>query len=222
MNKIVSFICKLILAPLLLLLLIKSVKGREVVKKSKNFILASNHQSYLDVLASGYVCLPKEFTFIGQVDKGKGVIGFLRNTLYSAAEIIPLDRNSNTSKKAVIDTAVDYLKRGYSLAIYPEGRRSLDGQVKEGKTGIARIFLQTGVPIIPMGIDGAFELYPPKGKLTIKRNIRIRIGKPMYLKEEFEKGKNLSPESEEYKELCIDITEKVMEKIKELVYEEDK
>ncbi|MDD4409944.1 MAG: lysophospholipid acyltransferase family protein [Candidatus Pacebacteria bacterium] len=222
MNRTVSFICKLILAPLLFMLLIKSVSGKKRMKKNNNFILASNHQSYLDILASGYVCLPRRFTFIGQVDKGKGLLGFLRNALYSAAEIIPLHRGEERSRKEAVEAAIRYLQEGYSLVIYPEGKRSLDGKVQEGKTGVARIFLQTGVPIIPMGINGAYELYPPKGKLNIKRNIEINIGDPLYFKEELEESKKYPIDSDEYKEICVRITGKVMEEIKKLVYEKDK
>lgn len=222
MKKSLSFICKLILGPILLLFLIKKITGKKALRQKGNYILACNHQSYLDVLVSGYACLPKEFTFIGQVDKGKGFIGFLRNALYSAAEIIPLDRNNNNSKKEAVDKAIEYLKKGYSLVIYPEGKRSLDGKVQEGKTGVARIFLQTGVPIIPMGITGAFELFPPKGKLKIRRKVELRIGEPLFFKKEFEEAKKYTQDSEEYKEICISITMQVMEKIKELVYEKDK
>jgi 1-acyl-sn-glycerol-3-phosphate acyltransferase len=222
MKRPLSFIMKILLGPLVLFLLIKSIEGRKNIRKKNNFILASNHQSYLDIIASSYVCLPKKFTFIGQVDKGKGFMGFLRNTLYSATEIIPLNRNNEASKKQVIDTAIKHLKEGYSLVIYPEGKRSLDGKVQEGKIGVARIFLQTGVPIIPMGISGAFELYPPKGKLKIKRNIKINVGEPLYFKKELEESKRYPLNSKEYKDLCIRITEKLMEEIKKLVYEENK
>jgi len=222
MKNPTSFFCKIIFGPLLLLFLIKKISGKKHLKQKGNFILAPNHQSYLDILVSGYACLPKNFTFIGQVDKGKGLIGFLRNAIYSAAEIIPLDRNKKESKELAVISAIDRLKKGYSLVIYPEGRRTMDGKVQKGKTGIARIFLETGVPIIPMGINGAFEIYPPKGKLKIKRNIEMRIGEPLYFKEEFEKAKSIDKDSEEYKNICIKITDKVMEEISKLVYEQDK
>lgn len=222
MERITSWWCKIFIGPLLNLFLIKQVNGKKNILSKNNYIFAQNHQSYLDILVSGYVCLPQKFTFIGQVDKGKGIIGFLRNLLYNVSGIIPLNRKSDSSKVEAVNSAISHLKNGYSLVIYPEGKRTLDGKVQDGKIGIAKIFLQTGVPIVPMGINGAFEMYPPKGKLKIKRAIVLNIGKPLYFKEELDRSKNISIESEEYKDICISITNKVMEEIKKLVYEKDK
>jgi 1-acyl-sn-glycerol-3-phosphate acyltransferase len=220
MKKIISVFCKIFIAPIVSLLLIKEVNGKENIA-GRNYIFAQNHQSYLDIVVSGYVCVPKKFTFIGQVDKGKGILGFLRNLLYGFGGVIPVNRKEDDSKAKAIELAIDHLKDGYSLIIYPEGKRSLDGKVHEGKIGIARLFLETGVPIIPMGINGAYEMYPPKGKLRIRREIVLNIGKPLSFEKELEEAKNLSSESEEYKMICISITEKVMEEIKKLVYEKD-
>jgi len=91
--------------------------------------------------------------------------------------------------------------------------------VQKGKWGIAKLFLQTGVPVVPLGISGAFEVMPPHGKVKIKRMIKLNVGKPVFFKDALEKSKGLDIESEEYKNLCINITDRIMEKIKKLVYE---
>ncbi|MCK9393563.1 MAG: lysophospholipid acyltransferase family protein [Candidatus Paceibacterota bacterium] len=218
MNKITSIFCKIFLAPIVSILLVKKIYGKNNFPK-RNFILASNHQSYLDIIVSAYVCVPKRFTFIGQVDKGKGLLRFLRDFFYFFGGVIPLNRFSEDSKKEAVDLAIDCLKRGYSLIIYPEGKRSIDGKINKGKWGVAKLFLQTGVPIVPASISGAFELFPPKGKLRIKRNVLMNIGKPMFFAEELEKVKGLDIDSDEYKRICIQITDKLMESIKQLAYE---
>ena len=220
MNKAVSIFCKIFLAPLVGILLVKEIRGRENIPKS-NFILASNHQSYLDIIACGYICVPRNFTFIGQVDKGKGAVGMLRDFFYFLGGVIRLNRKDDSSKKEAFNRAVDVINSGSSLVIYPEGTRTKTGEVQQGKWGVAKIFLKTGVPVLPLGIRGAFEMLSPDGKISLKRMIRLKIGQPIFFKEEFEKAKNMSVESEEYKELCISITNRIMEDIKKLVYEKN-
>ncbi|MDD5696458.1 MAG: lysophospholipid acyltransferase family protein [Candidatus Pacebacteria bacterium] len=218
MNKPLSILAKISLAPIVKAVLIKETKGWENLPET-NFILAPNHQSYLDIIACGYLCVPRRFTFIGQIDKGRGVTGFLRDLVYSLGGVIPLNRKDDDSKKQAFAKAVKAIKKGYSLVIYPEGKRSETGEVQRGKWGIAKLFLQTGVPIVPLGISGAFEVMPPHGKIKIKKMIKLNVGKPVFFKDALEKAKGLDPESEGYKNICIDITDKVMEEIKKLVYE---
>lgn len=218
MNKITSIFCKVFLAPIVSMMFIKGIKGKKNLPRT-NFILASNHQSYLDIIISAYACVPRRFVFIGQVDKGKGILAFLRDSLYLFGGVIRLNRYSEESKKKAVRSAIDCLLGGYSLLIYPEGKRSVDGSIQKGKWGVAKLFLQTGVPIVPARIDGAYELFPPKGKMKIKRNISLVIGKPLDINNYYEKAKGLDVESDEYKEFCIIITDKLMNSIRQLSYE---
>lgn len=219
MNKAFSTILKITLAPLVGFLFIKEVRGKDNFP-DRNVILASNHQSYLDILLCGYICVPRKYTHIGQVDReNKGWSG-IRDLLYSLAEVIPVNRKDENSKKDSFSKAVKFLNNGYSLVIYPEGTRTRTGEVGKGKWGVAKFFLETGVPVLPMGIKGAFELFPPGEKPKVKKNIRLNIGKPLFFKEEFELAKGMNRESKEYEDICIKITEKVMEEIKKLTYED--
>jgi len=218
MNKILSFILKFTLAPLIGFIFIKETKGRSNFP-DRNVILASNHQSYLDILLCGYVCVPRKYTHIGQVDRENKGWSWFRDGIYSLGEVIPVNRKDNESKNQAFSKAVEFLKKGYSLVIYPEGTRTRTGEVGNGKWGIAKFFLETGVPILPMGIKGAFELFPPGEKPRVKKNIRLNIGQPIFFKEEFEAAKEMNRNSKEYEDICIKITEKVMEEIKKLTYE---
>lgn len=217
MNSFVSFLLKYSLAPFIKFLFIENVKGTDNLPNN-NFILASNHQSYLDILLCGYICVPRRFTFIGQIDR-KESWNFLRNLIYSIGEVIPVNRKDRDSKDRAFLKAIEMIKKGYNLIIYPEGTRSKTGEVQEGKWGAAKLFLETGVPVIPFGINGAFDIFPPGQKPKIKKIVRLNIGKPMFFKEELEKAKNVSSSSEEYENICIEITEKIMEEIKKLVHE---
>lgn len=214
MNKILSWFCKIFLKPIVDALLIKEVKGLENIPKS-NFILAANHQSHLDQIATAYVCVPRPFRMIGQTDRYKGAINIFLRILYFFAGVIPLNRLDEESKKEVIERAAKILKEGDILIIYPEGTRSRTGKIQKAKTGVAKIFLKTKIPILPVAIKGTFELMPPgKSFPRIRRIVKINIGKPLYFKEELKKANSIS--NDEYREICQKITDRVMEEIKRL------
>jgi len=218
MNPLLSWFCKIFLAPLVKRLFIKKIKGLENIPK-RNFILVSNHQSYLDIIIDGYLCVPRRFHFIGQIEGFKIPLKWLISSIYFLSGVIPLNRRDEGSREKVVKEAISVLKRGNILIVYPEGRRSTNGEIQEGKPGAARIFLKTGAPILPVGIKGTFELFPPKGKLKIKKIIKINIGKPLFFKEELERAKKLEENSEEYQQILQKITNKTMEEITKLCKE---
>jgi len=215
MNIFASWFCKIFLKPIVNWFLIKEVRGLENIPRG-NFILVSNHLSYLDIIVDGYLCVPRRFHFIGQIDGWKGIMKWLIRAFYFICGVVPLDRQSDESREKVLKEAIKVLKKGNVLVLYPEGRRSANGQIQEGKLGTAKIFLKTGIPILPAGLKGTFELLPPGGKLKIKRIVKISIGQPLYFKEEFIKAKNLNCDSEKYKEICQKITDKIMAEISNL------
>jgi len=197
--------------------LIEEVKGLENVPKT-NFILAANHQSHLDQIVTAYLCLPRRFHMIGQTDRYSGLTKVSLYLLYFLAGVIPINRQCQASRKRALEEAVKVLKMGDILIIYPEGTRSRNGQVQEPRPGVAKIYLRTGVPVLSLGIKGTFELMPRgQGFPKIKRIIKMNIGKPLHFKEELQEAKNLDCNSEEYKNVCQKITDKVMTEIKNLL-----
>ena len=215
MNPLLSWFCKIFLQPLVHWLFIKEVRGWENIPQ-RNFILVSNHTSYLDIIFDAYLSVPRKFHFIGQIEGFKIPLKWLIAALYFISGVISLNRKDENSREEAVKKAIEVLKRGDILIIYPEGRRSLTGEIEEGKPGTAKIFLKTGVPILPASIKGAFELLPPHGKLKIKRIIKINIGKPLFFEEEFKEAQKLDENSEEYKEILEKITTQIMEEIKKL------
>lgn len=212
---LLSWFCKIFLAPLVRQMFIKEIRGLENMPK-RNFILASNHQSYLDIIINAYLSVPRRFHFIGQIEGHKIPLKWLIIFLYFISGTITLNRKDESSREEAVQIAIAVLKKGDTLIIYPEGRRSTSGEIQEGKTGAARIFLKTGVPILPAAIKGTFELMPPKGKLKIKRIVKINIGKPLFFGKEFKEAQSLDENSEEYREILEKITSQVMEEIKKL------
>lgn len=219
MNTIVSTLSRWAFAPLVYSSLIKEIKGLENVPKKGNFIFASNHLSHLDWFLSGFVCTPRKFTFIGQVDQYTGIKGILRDLLYAYGGVIPINRKNDESKRQAMKTAIEMLKKGYCLVIYPEGTRSRTGQLQQFKPGVGKLHLESGVPILPVAFQGSHELMPPGGKLKLKRIVKLAIGSLMDFSDLKERAKGLDHSSDEYRALCADIAKAVENRVRLLIQE---
>jgi len=99
MNRAVSWFCKVFLKPIVDKFLIKEVKGVKNVPMERNFILVANHQSHLDHITTAYVCVPKRFHIIGQVDRYSGLTKLFLYLIYFIAGVIHLNRKNEESKK---------------------------------------------------------------------------------------------------------------------------
>jgi 1-acyl-sn-glycerol-3-phosphate acyltransferase len=92
---------------------------------------------------------------------------------------VPIDRTSADAAQAALDTAERILSEGKLLGMYPEGTRSPDGRLYKGKSGLARLALQTGVPVIPVAMVGTDVVNPPGSKMWHFGRVEVRFGKPM-------------------------------------------
>jgi 1-acyl-sn-glycerol-3-phosphate acyltransferase len=161
-------------------------EGMEHVPVTGGAILASNHLSAADWIYMP-LSLKRRVTFLAKAEyfTGKGLKGFLQRAFFSGAGQVPIDRSSASSAENAIQTGLRILREGKVLGIYPEGTRSPDGRLFRGKTGVARMALETGVPVIPVAM-----IYSPKklpfGK-TITR-VQVRFGEPL----EFSRYEGLS------------------------------
>ncbi len=223
MNFFMSWFAKIFLAPIIEILFLEKIEGKEnLPDKNTNFILASNHQSHLDLLVNGYICVPRKFRYVGQVDQYTGMEALWRDFVYFISGTIPMDRRLKDSKKEALQKAAQYLIKGESILVFPEGTRTRTGEMAPAKIGSLRLSVDTNKPIVPVGITGVFDLLPPGGKLKIKKQVKAKIGKPMYFKEEKEILKTMDPESPEYREILEKMAQKLMAQIKELKEEIEK
>lgn len=151
--------------------------GIENLPESGGLIIASNHVSYLDpaVLAAS---LNRKIYFITKKEVFKnGFVSFILKNLNT----ISVDRK-NTDILA-FKKVINILREGKILGIFPEGTRSLNGDLQELKLGAIRIAMKTGVPILPVGIIGTHKIYPRGIKFPIlfKHKIIVKYGAPQYL-----------------------------------------
>jgi 1-acyl-sn-glycerol-3-phosphate acyltransferase len=92
---------------------------------------------------------------------------------------VPIDRTSGRAAEAAITTGVRILDEGHLLGIYPEGTRTADGRLYRGKTGVARMALESGAPVIPVAMIGTYEIQPPGRIWPNIRRVGICFGDPL-------------------------------------------
>ncbi|BCO35601.1 1-acyl-sn-glycerol-3-phosphate acyltransferase [Mycobacterium heckeshornense] len=168
------------MGPLLALLGRPKVEGLENVPRTGPAILASNHLAVADSFYLPLV-VRRRITFLAKREyfTGTGLKGWFIRWFYSTTGQVPIDRSSGDAAQAALDTAERLLKAGKLLGMYPEGTRSPDGRLYKGKTGLARLALHTGVPVIPVAMIGTDEVNPPGAKMWRFGKVIVRFGKPM-------------------------------------------
>jgi 1-acyl-sn-glycerol-3-phosphate acyltransferase len=174
------WVVKAILGPLLLVLYRPWVEGEEHIPATGPAILASNHLSFVDSLFLPLV-VPRRVTFLAKMDyfTERGLKGRLKKLFFSGVGQLPIDRKGGRASLAAITTGTSVLEEGNLLGIYPEGTRSPDGRLYKGKTGVARMALESGVPVIPCAMIGTFEIQPSGRTIPRVRRVGIRFGRPL-------------------------------------------
>ncbi|MEO3929651.1 lysophospholipid acyltransferase family protein [Plantactinospora sp. CA-294935] len=170
----------LILGPWLKLIFRPQVEGRENVPDSGPAIIASNHLSFSDSIFMPLM-VKRKVTFVAKAEyfTGKGLKGWLVKMFFVGTGTIPVDRSGGRAAQAALDTQLKVLRDGNLAGIYPEGTRSPDGRLYRGKTGVARLALDSGAPVVPVVMLNADEIQPP-GKLLPKiKRVKIRFGRPL-------------------------------------------
>ncbi|MEI6251220.1 MAG: lysophospholipid acyltransferase family protein [Mycobacteriaceae bacterium] len=168
------------MGPLLAFLGRPKVEGLEYVPRSGPAILASNHLAVADSFYLPLV-VRRRITFLAKAEyfNGKGLKGRLMAWFYTAAGQVPIDRADADAAQAALETAQRLLEQGKLLGMYPEGTRSPDGRLYKGKSGLARLALETGVPVIPVAMVGTDVVNPPGSRMWRFGRVEVRFGKPM-------------------------------------------
>lgn len=168
------------MGPLLSVLGRPKVEGLEHVPQSGPAILASNHLAVADSFFLPLV-VRRRITFLAKAEyfSGTGIKGRMTKWFYTVAGQVPIDRTNADSAQAALDTAQRILGDGKLLGMYPEGTRSPDGRLYKGKSGLARLALESGVPVIPVAMIGTDVVNPPGSKMWRFGRVTVRFGKPM-------------------------------------------
>ena len=149
-------------------------EGVHNVPRRGPVILASNHLSFSDHFF-GPLPVPRKVVFLAKAEyfTGRGLKGLLTKAFFAGVGQIPVDRGGGQASERALTTGLRVLAQGRVLGIYPEGTRSPDGRLYRGKTGVARLALESGAPVVPCAMIGTFEFQPPG---VIRPDMRIRPG----------------------------------------------
>ena len=156
-----------------------SVDGEEHIQKGQSYVFVSNHQSMFDVWLI-YGWLPVIFKWLMKAELRK--VPFVGTGCKAAGHIFVERRNAKAAMESLREVEKQ-LVNGVSTVIFPEGTRSLNGEVGRFKRGAFQIALDLGLPVIPLSLDGCFEVLP-KGKPFVHRHpVHMYIGEPIDLKQ---------------------------------------
>ncbi len=144
-------------------------EGRENIPKNTTAIFASNHRSYLDPVLVA-LARPNPFSFIAKESLFKKPVF---SPFIKALGAIPSSWSKDPDYN-LMEAASKKIHSGYHMTIFPEGTRHTDGKVGKGKTGVCVLSVQSGVPVVPVGI--IFN----SNNLHFRSKICVRIGKPFY------------------------------------------
>src|SRR5262249_23017461 len=121
--------------------------------------------------------VPRRISFVG---KAEYMDSWKTRHLFPALGMIPIDRSGGEASQGALEAACQVLGRGELFGIFPEGTRSRDGYLYKGKTGAARLALQVGCQIFPVGIVGTDKIQPPDAKLPkVRMDCSITVGRPV-------------------------------------------
>ena len=147
-------------------------RGRRNMPRRGPVILVSNHLSFADHFF-GPLPLPRKVVFLAKSEyfTGRGIKGLASKAFFSGVGQIPIDRGGGAASERALRSGLRVLAEGKVLGIYPEGTRSPDGRLYKGRTGVARLALESRAPVVPCAMINTFE-FLPSGSCRPKARIR--------------------------------------------------
>ncbi|CAB5115357.1 unannotated protein [freshwater metagenome] len=144
-------------------------------------IIASNHLSFSDSIFMPLV-VSRKVTFLAKSEyfTSPGLKGFVKKLTFIALGQVPIDRSGGKRSEAALLTGLRLLKENHCLGIYPEGTRSPDGRLYKGRTGIARMAIESGAPVVPVAMYNTAEIQPTGQIVPKVRRVEMVFGEPMY------------------------------------------
>jgi 1-acyl-sn-glycerol-3-phosphate acyltransferase len=131
------------------------IEGRELIEPNKTYVLVANHQSYFDIFA--VYALFRFFKWVSQ-EQIFDIPGIGWNMYLN--QYVKIVRGNLSSIKQMLKDCKEWLDRDVSIALFPEGTRSLTGEMAPFRDGAFRLAIEAGVPVVPIVIDGTFEALP--------------------------------------------------------------
>ncbi len=156
------------------------IEGREWVRElERPVIFAANHSSHADtsLILHSLTDKARDRTVVAAAADYWFKHPILGNIVSLFLNTFPFSRTGGAQGQ--LHASSQLLKSGWNLVLFPEGSRSPDGRIQEFKPGVGYLARETGTPVVPMHIRGAYEVMPRGQKLPLPGPVRVRIGKPM-------------------------------------------
>lgn len=169
------------LTPFLMLAFRPKVRGLRKVPVKGPVIIASNHLSFSDSIFMPLV-VPRKVTFLAKSEyfTSPGPKGLLKKLTFMALGQVSVDRAGGRRSEAALLTGLQLLAEGACLGIYPEGTRSPDGRLYKGRTGIARLAIESGAPVVPVAMSNTDKIQPTGKVIPHVKRVGMIFGEPMY------------------------------------------
>lgn len=194
MNNSFYLFCRFILFIHLKILFFFKIKGQSFVPPRGGCIIASNHLSYLDPIVLA-VASPRVLSFMAKKELFSQHGAFFK-WIITALNAFPLERGAADLK--AIRFAINKLKKGHTLIVFPEGTRSTTGQVRDAQAGISMLAARANVPVIPAFITGSDKALPAKSKkISFFTPMSVSFGPALTFKNEGSK-KDLKAEYQSF------------------------
>ncbi len=153
------------------------VSGREHLPSAGPHLLCPNHQSYLDAFFLAAALPFRVFRNLFFVGASEYFANPLMRWFAKKINLVPVDPDANLLR--AMQAGAFGLRHGKILILFPEGERSIDGQVKKFKKGASILSLHLGAPIVPVALEGGFKIWP-RGRLPQRlARVRMSFGKPL-------------------------------------------
>jgi 1-acyl-sn-glycerol-3-phosphate acyltransferase len=154
------------------------VRGAENLYRHKVAVYASNHTSYMDTPVI-FAALPFQFRILAR--SVLWPIPFIGWYLNRSGQI-PIDTNNPRATLSSLGAAAKALRSGMALFVFPEGRRTLDGNLQTFLSGAAYLAIRTQVPLVPMALSGVYELLPIHTRHFFPGELTLNVGVPIETK----------------------------------------
>jgi 1-acyl-sn-glycerol-3-phosphate acyltransferase len=150
-------------------------EGTEVIDRKQRYILIANHSSYFDIPCI-FVAIPQPIRFMAKISLFKiPIFGWA----IGRAGFIPIDRKNRRTAVKSFEKAVDRIRKGNTVVVFPEEGRSRERAMRPFQRGGFLLALRSGLPILPVAIVGTYDVYSANAKLVTPGPVTVRVGTPI-------------------------------------------
>lgn len=175
---------RIAIAPLARAIYRPRVEGKSNIPPEGPVIFASNHLSFIDSIVIPIAAAPRPVHFLAKSDyfTGTGLKGWFSRAFFTAVGAVPVDRAAGQAALDALERQRQILESGAAVALHPEGTRSRDGRLYKGRTGVAFLALETGAPVVPIGLIGTDKVMPVGAKMpSFTERVVVKFGEPLDL-----------------------------------------